>query len=132
LWAFCFIGIKTASWQAVFAWYEWTHYIQGVFLTEGLAFPLLMRVSLVFLGAAIVVLGLWPWRRAPAIIRFMSQYSLALFILHAFFRPIVLQNTPALGLPDVAMRLLQLFTVVLLCYLTALVLPAFIKEDLIR
>jgi hypothetical protein len=52
--------------------------------------------------------------------------------LHAFFRPIVLQNTPALGLPDPLMRLLQLLAVVLLCYLTALILPAFIKEDLVR
>ena len=117
---------------AVFAWYEWTHYIQGIFLNEGLAFPLLMRVSLVFLGAAIIILALWLWRTAPPIVRFMSKYSLALFILHAFFRPIVLQNTPALGLPDAVMRLLQLFAVVLLCYLTSLVLPAFIKEDLIR
>jgi hypothetical protein len=114
------------------AWYEWTHYIQGVFLVEGMAFPLLMRASLVFLGAAIVCLAMWPWRQAPAVIRFMSKSSLALFVLHAFFRPIVLQNTPALGLPDPLMRLFQLLAVILLCYLTAFVLTAFIKEDLIR
>ena len=116
----------------IFAWYEWTHYIQAVFLAEGLAFPLLMRVSHVFLGAAIVVLALWPWRVAPAFIRFMSKHSLAVFVLHAFFRPIVLQNTPALGFPDALMRLLQLIAVILLCYLTSLVITAFIKDDLIR
>lgn len=117
---------------ALFAWYEWTHDIQRMFLFEGTALPLLMRNSLVFLGAAIVVLALWPWRTAPAVVRFMSASSLALFVLHAFFRPIVLQNTPDIGLPDSWMRLIQLLVVVLLCYLTALILPIFIKEDLIR
>ena len=117
---------------ALSAWYEWTHYIQALFLVEGPALPLLMRTSLVFLGAALVLVAMHPWRTAPALIRFMSKYSLALFVLHAFFRPIVLQNTPALGLPDPLMRLLQLTAVVLLCYVTALVLPAFIKEDLVR
>jgi peptidoglycan/LPS O-acetylase OafA/YrhL len=118
--------------SALFAWYEWTHYIQGIFLSEGLAFPLLMRVSLVFLGAAIIVAALWPWRMAPAVIRFMSKQSLALYVLHAFFRPIVLQNTPAMGLPDAWMRVVQLVAVVLLCYLASLILTAFIKEDLLR
>jgi len=127
---FSVLGLLALS--AVFAWYEWTHYIQAVFQAEGPALPLLMRVSLVFLGAAIVVIAMWPWRTAPAVIRFMSKYSLALFVLHAFFRPIVLQNTPALGLPDPLMRLFQLLVVVLLCYLTALILTAFIKEDLVR
>ena len=127
---FSVLGLLALS--AVFAWYEWTHNIQAVFQAEGPALPLLMRVSLVFLGAAIVVIAMWPWRTAPAVIRFMSKYSLALFVLHAFFRPIVLQNTPALGLPDPLMRLFQLLAVVLLCYLTALILTAFIKEDLVR
>ncbi len=94
--------------------------------------PLLMRTSFVFFGAAIVLFAMWPWRTAPAVIRFMSKYSLALFVLHAFFRPIVLQNTPALGWPDPLMRLLQLLVVILLCYLSAFVLTAFIKEDLVR
>jgi hypothetical protein len=124
------LGLLAVS--ALFAWYEWTHYVQGLFLVEGPAIPLLMRVSLVFLGAAIVILAMWPWRTAPALVRFMSKSSLALFVLHAFFRPIVLQNTPALGLPDPVMRLLQLTAVVLLCYITAFFLTAFIKEDLIR
>ena len=118
--------------SAVFAWYEWTYSIQRVFLDEGPALPLLMRVSLVFLGAAIVVIAMWSWRAAPAVIRFMSKYSLALFVLHAFFRSIVLQNTPAFGLPDPLMRLLQLLAVVLLCYLTAIILTLFVKEDLVR
>jgi len=117
---------------ALFAWYEWTHYIQGIFLVEGLAFPLLMRVSHVFLGAAIIVAALWPWRRSPGVVRFMSKHSLALYVLHAFFRPIILQNTPALGLPDAAVRLVQLIVVVLLCYLASLVLVAFLKDDLLR
>jgi hypothetical protein len=117
---------------SLFAWYEWTHYVQKIFLADGPALPLLMRVSLVFLGAAIVVLAMWPWRTAPAFIRFMSKYSLALFILHGFFRSIVLQNTPALGLPEAFMRLFQLLAVMALCYVTAFILPTFIKEDLIR
>jgi hypothetical protein len=124
------LGLLAAT--ALFTWYEWTHYIQGIFLVEGPALPLLMRVSLVFLGAAIVIIAMWPWRTAPAVIRFMSKNSLALFVLHAFFRPIVLQNTPALGLPDPVMRLIQLAAVILLCYISAFILTTFIKEDLIR
>jgi peptidoglycan/LPS O-acetylase OafA/YrhL len=117
---------------SLFAWYEWTHYVQGLFLSEGVAFPLHTRVSQFFLGTAIIVAGLWPWRMAPAVIRFMSKHSLALYVLHDFFRPIVLQNTPTLGLPDLAVGLVQLILVVLLCYLTSLILVAFIKEDLLR
>ena len=127
---FSVLGLLAVS--ALFSWYEWTHYIQAAFYPEGLAIPLLMRASLVYLGAAIIVLALWPWRAAPAFIRFMSNYSLALYILHGFFRPIIVQNTPQLGIPDSLMRLLQLIAIILLCYVTALVLPLFIKDDMLR
>lgn len=118
--------------SALFAWYEWTHFVQSVFLFEGLAFPVYMRVSHVFLGAAIIIVALWSWRMAPAVIRFMSKHSLALYVLHAFYRPIVLQNTPSMGLSDAVLRLVQLIVVVLLCYLTSLILVAFLKDDLLR
>lgn len=118
--------------SALFAWYEWTHYIQAAFLPAGLAFPLLMRASHVYLAAALFIPGLWPCRAAPAVIRFMSANSLALYVLHGFYRPIVLQNTPALPIPDSLTRLLQLTVTILLCYATAYVLPLFLKEDLFR
>ena len=117
---------------ALFAWYEWTHYVQGIFLAEGVAFPLHTRASQIFLGAAIIVIGLWPWRTAPAVIRFMSKHSLALYVLHDFYRPIVLANTPQMGLPVAVVHLGQLVAVVLLCYITSLVMTAFLKEYLLR
>ncbi len=78
------IGLLVST--ALAAWYEWTYHNQGVFLVEGPALPLLMRTSLVFFGAAIILVVMLPWRESPALIRFMSKYSLALFVLHAFFR----------------------------------------------
>jgi hypothetical protein len=97
-----------------------------------LAFLVYMRVSQVCLSAAVFIAALWPWQTAPGVVRFMSKHSLALYVLHAFFRPLVLQNTPALGLPDAAVRLVQLVVVVLLCYLASLVMVAFLKDDLLR
>lgn len=126
----CILGLLAIS--AAFAAYEWTHYIQGVFYAEGVAIPLLMRASHIYLGSAIIVLALWPCRAAPAFIRYMSNASLALYILHGFYRPVIIQNTPQLGIPDAATRLLQLAVVVLLCYATASVLPLFIKDDMLR
>lgn len=115
-----------------FAAYEWTHYVQGVFFAEGVAIPVYTRASLIFLAAGVVVLALRPWQEAPKFIRFMSAYSLALFLLHGFFRPIVLQNTPDLGIGDAWMRLMQLAAVIALSYVTALVLPLFLKDEILR
>ena len=115
-----------------FAAYEWTHYVQGVFFAEGVAIPVYTRASLIVLAAAVVALALWPWKEAPRVIRFMSASSLPLFLLHGFFRPIVLQNTPDIGLGDPVTRLIQLVAVILLSYVTALVLPFFLKDEILR
>jgi peptidoglycan/LPS O-acetylase OafA/YrhL len=118
----------------LFAWYEWTHYVNLVFFfSDDLSFPLHMRNSLTFAIAAVMLVALWPWKTAPAVIRFMSKHSLALYVLHAFFKPIVLQNLTFAFLPgELLARLAQITVVVLLCYLTSLALPAFLKEELIR
>jgi len=118
----------------IFAWYEWTHYINLIFFfSDNLSFPLHMRNSLTFTIAAVMLVALWPWRTSPAVIRFMSLHSLALYVLHPFFKPIVLQNLHFAFLPgDLFPSLAQLGVVVVLCYLTSMVLPAFFKEELIR
>jgi hypothetical protein len=118
----------------LFGWYEWTHYVNPIFAaSDELAFPLYMRNSLVFGAAAVVLTALWPWKTASAFIRFMSTHSLALFVLHGFFRPIVLQNLPFAFLPgDVLPRLAQTVVVILLSYAVSLAAPLFLKEELIR
>ncbi|MEW5938986.1 MAG: acyltransferase [Chloroflexota bacterium] len=115
-------------------WYEWTHYVHVIFLFgDELAFPILMRASLTFEAAAAILVALWPWRAAPAAIRFMSKHSLALFVLHAFFKPVVLQNLPLAFFPSPALaRFAQTAAVIALCYVASLAAAAFIKDDLIR
>ena len=118
----------------VFLWYEWTHYINVAFFPGNeLSFPLLARVSLVLHAAAIVLAGMWSWNTAPAIIRFMSKLSLGMFVLHAFLRPIVMQNFPVATFPSVEVaRLAQTGLVILFCYFLAWIAPLFLKDDLVR
>jgi peptidoglycan/LPS O-acetylase OafA/YrhL len=119
---------------ALFGWFEWTHLVNKIFLFgDELAFPILMRDSLVFEAAALVLAALWPWRTAPAVIRFMSKHSLALFVLHAFFKPVVVQNFPVGLIPNALLeRFAETAIVIVLCYITSIIATAFIKEDLIR
>jgi hypothetical protein len=118
----------------LFLWYEWTHDINPAFFPgNDLSFPLLTRVSLVFHAAAIVLAGLWSWATAPAIIRSMSKLSLGIFVLHAFLRPVVMQNFPMSMFPNVEVaRLAQTGLVILFCYVLALVMPLFVRDDLVR
>ena len=115
-------------------WYEWTHYVNPMLYPGAeISFPLLMRASLVLYAAAIVIFAMWPWQTAPAVIRFMSKHSLGLFVLHAFLRPIVVQNVPLLWFPSPEIgRLIQTALVIVLCYVVSLVAPLFLKEDLVR
>ena len=118
----------------LFLWYEWTHDINPLFFPiNGLSFPLLARVSLVFHAAAIVLAGLWSWGAAPRIVSSMAKLSLGIFVLHAFLRPVVMQNFPGPMFPSVAVaRLAQTGLVILFCYILALIMPLFVREDFVR
>ena len=115
-------------------WYEWTFYVNPSFYPGNeISFPLLMRVSLALYAAAIVIAALWPWGAAPAAIRFMSKHSLGLFVLHAFLRPVVVQNAPLIWFPSPEIgRLAQTFMVIALCYVLSMIAPLFLKDDLVR
>jgi len=119
---------------SVALWYEWTHYVDPrLFPGSEISFPLLMRVSLIMHAAAIVIFALWNWAPAPAVIRFMSGHSLGLFVLHAFLRPVVVQNLPLLWFPSEEIgRLAQTFIVIALCYALSMIAPLFLKDDLVR
>lgn len=119
---------------SVFLWYEWTHYVNPYFFPGNeISFPLLMRVSLVLYAAAIVIFALWPWGTAPAVIHFMSKHSLGLFVLHAFLRPLVVQNAPLMWFPSPEIgRIVQTFVVIVLCYVVSMIAPLFLKDDLVR
>ena len=120
--------------SAALAWYEWTHLINTLFIPgNDLAYPVLMRVSLVLSTTAVFLFALWPWRAAPPIIQFMSRHSLALFVLHAFFRPLIAQSLPVDFFPSaMAARLAGTAVVIAACYLFSLIAPVFFKEELIR
>ena len=119
---------------SVSLWYEWTFYVNPMFYPGNeISFPLLMRASLVLYAAAIVIFAMWPWGTAPAAIRFMSRHSLGLFVLHAFLRPLVVQNVPLLWFPSPEVgRLAQTFLVIALCYVLSMIAPLFLKDDLVR
>lgn len=131
-WLMAVLGLFALG--SVALWYEWTHYVNPMFFPGNeISFPLLMRVSLVLYAAAIVIAAMWPWGTAPAAIRFMSKHSLGLFVLHAFLRPVVVQNAPLILFPSPEIgRLAQTFIVIALCYVLSMIAPLFLKDDLVR
>jgi peptidoglycan/LPS O-acetylase OafA/YrhL len=131
-WALAIVACLVVGQAAL--WYEWTHYVNVAFFPGNeLSFPLLARVSLVLDAAAIVIAAMWAWSTAPAIVRAMSKLSLGMFVLHAFLRPIVIQNLPATEFPSPQIaRYVQTALVIMFCYVLAWIAPYFLKDDLVR
>jgi hypothetical protein len=126
------IALALTAAAVLLAWYEWTHYVNAAFLIEGVAFVTYTRLSLVFEAAALTLLALWPALTSNAVIRFMSLHSLGLYILHPFFKPIVMLNVRFASLPDLAESGLQAALVIFLSYAFSLLAASVFKDDLIR
>jgi hypothetical protein len=67
-----------------------------------------------------------------AVVRFMARHSLAVYCLHPFFIPVKYKMVDVLHLPGAAEVLLPLTVVLGLSYAGSLVLPLFLRDEVLR
>ena len=127
------IGLACLALAGPAAVLDWTVYVDPCFFAVNeFAIPAYTRPSLVLLAVAVLVLAL----RIPAapgpVVRFMAAHSLAVYCLHPFFMDVRFKVVEGLHLSGLAAVLLPWALVLGLSYLGSLVMPLFLREDLIR
>jgi surface polysaccharide O-acyltransferase-like enzyme len=127
------VGLTALVLAAAASVLDWTAYVDGCFFrVNRFALPAYTRPSLVFLAVAVVV---WAVRARPegnGVVRFMARHSLAVYLLHPFFVPVKYKLVDALGLTGAAEVLLPLAVVLGLSYVGSLVLPLFVRDEVLR
>ena len=111
---------------------DWTCYVDSLFFAvNSFALPAYTRPSLVFLATGVVLAATRISRHPGAIIRFMSEHSLALYCLHPFLLSIASRGSVAMGMHGLVGFAASLSLVVLGSYACSYwVLPHFLKRDL--
>jgi surface polysaccharide O-acyltransferase-like enzyme len=127
------IGIACVALAGGTAVLDWTVYVDPCFFEiNEFAIPAYTRPSLVFLAVAVLVLAL-PVRRPPGpVVRFMALHSLGVYCLHPFFvdgRDKIIQVMHLSGLAAV---LVPWVLVLVLSYFGSVVMPLFLREEMIR
>ncbi|HJZ94563.1 MAG TPA: acyltransferase [Gemmataceae bacterium] len=112
---------------------DWTYYVDPLFFTVNqFAIPAYTRPSLIFLAVAVLTLAI-RWRGGGnRVIGFMARHSLAVYCLHPFFVPVKYKMKDVLHLTGVAEVVLPLVVVLALSYAASLVLPWFLRDEVIR
>lgn len=127
------LGLGCLALAVATAVLDWTVYVDPVFFdVNEYALPAYTRPSLVFLGVAVVVLALrlrWPENR---VVRFMAVHSLAVYCLHPFFVDAKVKLIEVLHLDPVGGMLVAWAVVLGLSYAGSLVMPAFLRPELVR
>ena len=127
------VGLGCLTLAAASAILDWTAYVDPVFFqVNEYALPAYTRPSLVFLAVAVVVLALrfrWP---ENAVMRFMAVHSLAVYCLHPFFVDAKQKMVQVLHLNPAGAALVPWAVVLALSYAGSVVLPAFLRPELVR
>jgi surface polysaccharide O-acyltransferase-like enzyme len=127
------LGAACLLMAAATAVLDWTVYIDPVFFViNRFALPAYTRPSLVFLAVAVVVFALrhrWP---ENTVVRFMAVHSLAVYCLHPFFVDLRFKVIEALPLGPAGDVLMPWSVVLGLSYVGSLVMPAFLRPELVR
>jgi surface polysaccharide O-acyltransferase-like enzyme len=112
---------------------DWTAYVDPLFFTVNqFAIPAYTRPSLIFLAVAVLILAV-RWRAGGnRVVGFMARHSLAVYCLHPFFVPVKYKLKDVLHLTGVVEVILPLLVVLALSYAGSLVLPWFLREEVIR
>jgi surface polysaccharide O-acyltransferase-like enzyme len=112
---------------------DWTVYLDPCFFEiNEFALPAYTRPSLVFLAVAVLVLALRVRTPPGPAVRFMAIHSLGVYCLHPFFVDGKWKVIEALHLSGTMALLLPWAVVLGLSYLGSLVMPLFVREELIR
>jgi surface polysaccharide O-acyltransferase-like enzyme len=127
------IALGAAVLAAACAILDWTVYIDPLFFTiNRFAIPAYTRPSLIFLAVAMLVLAIRCRVAGNRIVGFMARHSLAVYCLHPFFVPVKYKMVDFLHLTGAAEVLLPLAVVLALSYAGSLVLPWFLRDEVIR
>jgi surface polysaccharide O-acyltransferase-like enzyme len=112
---------------------DWTVYVDRCFFEiNQFAIPAYTRPSLVFLAVAVLVLALRSRLPTNSVVRFMALHSLGVYCLHPFFVDIKFKVIEVLGLSGMAAALVPWGMVLGLSYVGSMVMPLFLREDMIR
>lgn len=127
------LGLAAFGLAAVSAILDWTIYVDPCFFEVNLfALPAYTRPSLVFLAVAVVVLAIRANPPSNRVVSFMARHSLAVYCLHPFFVPIKYKLVDVFHLTGAAQVLVPLPVVMGLSYACSLVLPVFLRDDVLR
>jgi len=111
---------------------DWTVYRNGiVFEVNAFAVPAYTRPSVVLLAVAVVHLATLIRRPCGSVVRFMSRHSLALYCIHPFVLTVVYRILPRLQLAGPPRLVVCATTTVIASYALALILPSFLRKDLL-
>ena len=127
------IGIGALALGAALAVLDWTAYVDPCFFeVNRFALPAYTRPSLVLLAVAVLVLAVRAQPAGNPVVAFVARHSLAVYCLHPFFVPVRYKMDQVLHLSGVAEVLVPLPLVLALSIGGSLVLPRFVREDLLR
>jgi len=127
------IGIAALGLGAVAAILDWTVYVDPCFFeVNRFALPAYTRPSLVFLAIAVLVLAVRARPAGNPVIAFMARHSLAVYCLHPFFVPVRYKMAQVLHLSGAAEVLVPLPIVLGLSYGASVVLPWFLRDEVLR
>jgi surface polysaccharide O-acyltransferase-like enzyme len=112
---------------------DWTMYVDpSLFRVNQFAIPAYTRPSLVFLAVAVLVLALRSRVPTNPVVRFMAAHSLGVYCLHPFFVDIKFKVIEVLGLGGAAAALVPWAIVLGLSYVGSMVMPWFLRDEMIR
>jgi surface polysaccharide O-acyltransferase-like enzyme len=127
------IGLATLGLGVAATVLDWTVYVDPCFFkVNRFALPAYTRPSLVLLAVAVLVSVVRAQPPGNAVVRFMARHSLAVYCLHPFFIPVKYKMVDVLHLPGAAEVLLPLTVVLGLSYAGSLVLPLFLRDEVLR
>jgi len=127
------IGLGALIVGAASAVLDWTVYVDPCFFeVNRFALPAYTRPSLVFLAVAVLVLAVRSRPPVNPVVAFMAFHSLAVYCLHPFFVPIHHRLAHVPQLSNVPTVLISLPVVLGLSYVGSLILPWFLREEVLR
>jgi surface polysaccharide O-acyltransferase-like enzyme len=127
------IGVGALVLGAASAVLDWTVYVDPCFFeVNRFAIPAYTRPSLVFLAVAVLILAVRSGPPVNPVVSFMAFHSLAVYCLHPFFVPVHYKLAQLPQLSGIETVLVSLPVVLALSYVGSLVLPSFLREEVLR
>jgi Acyltransferase family len=127
------IGLGCLALAVPAALLDWTVYVDGCFFeVNQFAIPAYTRPSLVFLAVAVMVLAVQTRRMGNSLVAFMAFHSLAVYCLHPFFMDIKFKLIEVLGLTEPLRTFVPIVFVLGLSYVGSIVMPLFLRHEMIR